>query len=61
MQEHVHLLISEPDRGTIANAAQSLKISSAMRSASLRQAPLWQQRYYDRNVRDYAEFVEKPR
>ena len=32
MPEHVHLLISEPERGTIANAIQSLKISSAKRS-----------------------------
>ena len=29
MPEHVHLLISEPERGTIANAMQSLKIASA--------------------------------
>jgi putative transposase len=26
MPEHVHLLLSEPERGTIANAIQSLKI-----------------------------------
>src|SRR5271157_5066800 len=32
MPEHVHLLISEPERGTIANVIQSLKISSAKRS-----------------------------
>jgi len=31
MPEHVHLLISEPERGTVANAMQSLKISSAKR------------------------------
>ena len=31
MPEHVHLLISEPARGTVANAIQSLKISSAKR------------------------------
>ena len=31
MPEHVHLLISEPERGTIANVIQSLKISSAKR------------------------------
>jgi putative transposase len=66
MLEHVHLLIAEPERGTIANAIQSLKISSAMRSAESRETqgrrwPLWQPRYYDRNVRDYREFVEKLR
>ena len=31
MPEHIHLLISEPERGTVANAIQSLKISSAKR------------------------------
>ena len=66
MPEHVHLLISEPERGTVANVIQSLKISSAMHSTGLRDGgeqhrPLWQKRYYDRNVRDYDEFVEKLR
>ena len=66
MPEHVHLLVSEPDRGTIANAMQSLKISSAKRLCQVRSpgdpcSPIWQRRYYDRNVRDYDEFVEKLR
>jgi putative transposase len=66
MPEHVHLLISEPKRGTIANAMQSLKIASAKRwheacGAGNGGSPLWQKRYYDRNVRDYDEFVEKLR
>ncbi|MGO8720719.1 MAG: REP-associated tyrosine transposase [Acidobacteriaceae bacterium] len=66
MPEHVQLLISEPERGTVANAIQSLKISSAKRSAGGRErmerhTPLWQKRYDDRNVRDYDEFVEKLR
>jgi putative transposase len=64
MPEHAHLLISEPERGTIATAVQALKISSSLRSATARNgseytSPLWQKRYYDRNIRDYAEFVEK--
>ena len=66
MLEHVHLLVSEPDQGAVANAVLSLKVSSARRSAHLRRtegvcAPMWQPRYYDRNIRDYAEFVEKLR
>jgi putative transposase len=66
MPEHVHLLISEPERGTVATAIQSLKISSSMRTAEdrvcgERRSPLWQKRYYDRNIRDYDEFVEKLR
>jgi len=64
MPEHVHVLISEPQRGTIANAMQSWKISSAKRGREVSRAsdsagPFWQKRYYDRNVRDPQEFIEK--
>jgi putative transposase len=64
MPEHAHLLISEPESGTIATAVQAVKISSSLRTArardgSERRSPLWQKRYFDRNLRDYAEFVEK--
>jgi putative transposase len=64
MPEHAHLLISEPEIGTIATAVQALKISSSLRTTQARdcsehRSPLWQKRYYDRNIRDYAEFVEK--
>jgi putative transposase len=34
MPEHIHLLMSEPKRGLVANAIQSLKIASAKRSRS---------------------------
>ena len=66
MPEHVHLVISEPEHATVANAIQSLKISSSKRSAAGREgdgkhAPFWQKRYYDRNIRDYEEFTEKLR
>src|SRR5512133_3194187 len=63
MPEHVHLLISEPDSGTLADALRSLKLgvskpagSTAMKDGCSR---LWQARYYDRNTRDYEEFREK--
>ncbi len=61
MPEHAHLLISEPESGTIAKAVQALKLSSSLRTIKARdcRSPLWQKRYYDRNIRDYAEFVEK--
>ena len=64
MPERVHLLISEPESGTIAKAVQALKLSSSLRTTAARECsndrpPLWQKRYYDRNIRDYAEFVEK--
>ena len=61
MPEHLHLLVSEPERAALAQAIQSLKISSAKRSAAsqARGESLWQPRGYDRNVRDYVEFKEK--
>lgn len=66
MPEHVHLLVSEPDRARLSNAIQSLKIAVAKRSAATRnfegeRAPLWYKRYYDRNIRSYSDFVEKLR
>ena len=66
MPEHVHLLVSEPERGLLANAIQSLKIASSKRSATRRVldgrfCPLWQKRYYDGNIHDHKEFVEKLR
>ncbi len=91
MPEHVHLSLSEPRRGLLADAMHYLKLSFAKRlvaqvsqvaqvrapilSAKVAQvrAPLlganlgaprgvfWQKRYYDRNLRDEREFVEKLR
>jgi len=64
MPEHVHLLISEPARGTVANAIQSLKIASAKRGKRALatrdpQWQFWQKRYYDRNESEQREFIEK--
>jgi putative transposase len=63
MPEHVHLLLSEPKRQTLADAVHWLKLSFAKRarSLSLVVAPgqFWQRRYYDRNVRDAREFDAK--
>jgi putative transposase len=63
MPEHVHLLISEPESGTVAEALHFLKLSFAKRLRSGRRnpAPFWQKRYYDRNVRDADEFRVKLR
>jgi REP-associated tyrosine transposase len=73
MPEHVHLLLSEPPRGLLADAMHYLKLSFAKRLVAQVRAPLlganlghpsgvfWQKRYYDRNVRDEREFVEKLR
>jgi putative transposase len=76
MPEHVHLLMSEPDRDTLANAIHYLKLSFAKRrrghrtqvsvqkaDANLGHQPssFWEKRYYDRNVRDEEEFRVKLR
>jgi putative transposase len=66
MPEHVHLLVSEPERALVANAIQSLKIAVSKRSAHIREldgqhAALWYKRYYDRNIRSYTDFLEKLR
>ena len=50
MPEHVHMLINEPERETIARAMQLLKQSVARRLALRAEDPFWQARYYDFNV-----------
>ena len=60
MPEHVHLLLSEPQRGTLADALKSLKQGVSRRL--LGEAEHFRQkRYYDFNVRNERQFVEKPR
>ena len=72
MPEHVHLLLSEPQRGTLADALKSLKQGVSRRligklplkpEPALSGAPehFWQKRYYDFNIRDHPQFVEKLR
>ena len=67
MPEHIHLLVSEPERGTLARALQSLKSASARvarraePALTAAAAHFWQTRYYDRYMRDYAEFSDKLR
>src|SRR3989442_7985156 len=59
MQEHVHLLVSEPERGKLARAMQSLKQSVARRLALRGGDSFWQARYYDFNVWSEKKFLEK--
>jgi putative transposase len=61
MPEHVHMLVNEPERGTLAQAMQSLKQSVARRLALRAPEPFWQARYYDFNVWSERKFVEKLR
>jgi len=60
MPEHVHLLLSEPQRSTIADAVKSLKQGVSRRLIGEAEH-FWQKRYYDFNVRDYRQHVEKLR
>lgn len=61
MPEHVHLLISEPERGTLRVALQMFKqrVSQKLRDRSM--TPFWQPRYYDFNVWSERKRVEKLR
>jgi putative transposase len=61
MPEHVHLLISEPERETVARAMQSLKQSVARRLALRAREPFWQARYHDFNVWSERKHIEKLR
>jgi putative transposase len=65
MPEHVHLLLSEPERGTLADAIHFLKLAFSKRLRSRRgnteSCIFWQKRYYDRNIRDEEEFKVKLR
>ncbi len=61
MPEHVHLLVSEPAHGTLADAMRDLKLSFSRRVPRERQGSFWQKRYYDRNVRNEREFGVKLR
>lgn len=58
MPEHVHLLVSEPTRGTLARAIQALKTSVSKQSD---QKPFWLPRYYDFNAHTEDKRVEKLR
>ncbi len=60
MPEHVHLLLSEPERETLADAVKSLKQGVSRRLISDAKR-FWQKRYYDFNIRNYRQFVEKLR
>jgi putative transposase len=59
MPEHVHLLLSEPERSTLAVALQMLKQNVAHKIVHPAGTPFWQPRYYDFNVRSAEKCVEK--
>jgi putative transposase len=69
MPEHVHMLIMEPERGTVATVMQVLKQRTSRRLLRRRRTEqtglweeeehLWQKRYYDFNVRSEKKRLEK--
>ncbi len=61
MPEHVHLLISEPERGTLALCLQMLKQNVARKLKVDHETRFWQARYYDFNVWSENKVVEKLR
>jgi len=60
MPEHVHLLLSEPQRGILADALKSLKQGVSRRLIADAEH-FWQKRYYDFNIRNHPQFLEKIR
>src|SRR5271165_2724926 len=58
MPEHVHLLVTEPERATLARAIQALKQSVSQRLNG-HHGRFWQARYYDFNVGTAQKRVEK--
>lgn len=58
MPEHVHLLVSEPQRSTLAMAIKAMKQSVARRRVKTGEH-FWQARYYDFNVGTAQKRVEK--
>jgi len=61
MPEHVHLLITEPERGRLSLALQMLKQNVARELRLPEGSPFWLPRYYDFNVPSEAKRVEKLR
>lgn len=58
MLEHVHLLLSEPELECLADALKSLKQGVSRRLIGDAEH-FWQKRYYDFNIRNHPQFVEK--
>ncbi len=55
MPEHLHVIVSEPSTGVLADAMKMFKLSVANRQAV---RPFWQKRYYDRNLCTHNAMVE---
>jgi putative transposase len=61
MPEHVHLLLSEPEHGSLATALQAMKQAVSKALGSGDGQAFWQARYYDFNVFSARKRIEKLR
>jgi putative transposase len=61
MPEHVHLLVTEPERAKLSLALQMLKQNVARQLRGPEGGSFWQARYYDFNVWSEAKRIEKLR
>ncbi len=61
MPEHVHLLVGEPIRSSLAVALQVLKQQTSRKLKRRGEVHFWQRRYYDFNVWSEARRIEKLR
>jgi putative transposase len=61
MPEHVHLLVGEPSKTSLAVALQVLKQQTSRKLKRRGEARFWQRRYYDFNERTELKRVEKLR
>jgi putative transposase len=59
MPEHVHLLLSEPERSNLAVVLQMLKQIVSQKLNERTTNPFWQPRYYDFNVWRESKLTEK--
>ena len=59
MPEHVHLLLSEPERGRLAVVLQMLKQGVSHKLNTHATSPFWQPRYYDFNLYREPKLGEK--
>ncbi len=60
MPEHVHLLVSEPERASLTVAIQMLKQNVARKlRATMAEGRFWYARYYDHYLRNDQKRVEK--
>ena len=61
MPEHVHLLVTEPERAKLSVVLQMLKQNVARQLREVEGGSFWQARYYDFNVWTEAKRIEKLR